>query len=179
MSNDQAETQRSVAESAATGKDPLAAIDQLMRTRREEDRESADRAAQMLADRSEFSDEFAVVCDREVRPAMEAVVERLRHNGGGGVIEERAADLARNQAHRLTLWMSFSGDIVGAPRPDRHPYLQLDATVGKRVVTVSEGDMWQGRGGGRSGKVAEWQLSEITQALVTGTILDIIRRAFH
>ena len=164
---------------SATGNDPLAEIDQLIRTRRDEDEESADRAAQVLADRSEFSDEFKRVCDVQVRPAMEAVIERLRKNGGGGVIEERAEDLARNQAHRLTLWMSLSGEIVGTPRPDRHPYLQLDATVAKRVVTVSEGDMWQGRGGGRSGKAGEWQLSEITTALVTETILGIIRRAFH
>jgi hypothetical protein len=164
---------------SATGNDPLAEIDKLMRTQRDEDQESADRAAQVLADRSEFSDEFARVCDVQVRPAMEAVIERLRQNGGGGVIEERAEDLARNQAHRLTLWMSFSGEIVGTPRPDRHPYLQLDATVAKRVVTVSEGDMWQGRGGGRSGKAGEWKLSEITAALVTETILEVIRRAFH
>lgn len=164
---------------SATGNDPLAEIDQLMRARRDEDRESADRAAQVLADRSEFSDEFVRVCDVQVRPAMEAVIERLRNNGGGGVIEERHEDLARNQAHRLTLWMSFSGEIVGTPRPDRHPYLQLDATVAKRAVTVSEGDMWQGRGGGRSGKAGEWQLSEITTALVTETILEIIRRAFQ
>jgi hypothetical protein len=164
---------------SATSNDPLVLIDQLMRARRDEDQETADRAAQVLADRSEFSDEFVRVCDAQVRPAMEAVLERLRHNGGGGVVEERAEDSARNQTHRLTLWMSFSGEIVGTPRPDRHPYLQLDATVAKRVVTVSEGDMWQGRGGGRSGKTGEWELSEITTAQVTATILEIIRRAFH
>ena len=163
----------------AAGNDPLAEIDQIMRTRRDEDRESADRAAHLLAERSEFSEEFVRVCEVQVRPAMEAVIERLRQNGGGGVIEERAEDLARNQAHRLTLWMSFKGEIVGTPRPDRNPYLQLDATVTKRVVTVSEGDMWQGHGGGRSGRTGEWQLSEITAALVTETILEIIRRAFH
>lgn len=164
---------------SATGGDPLAEIDDLMRTRRDEDQQSAERAAQVVADRSEFADEFVRVCQDQVRPAMEAVIERLRQNGGGGVIEERPENLARSQAHRLTLWMSFSGEIVGTPRPDRHPYLQLDANVAKRAVTVSEGDMWQGRGGGRSGKTGEWQLSDITTAQVTDNILEIIRRAFH
>lgn len=164
---------------SATGEDPLSEIDDLMRIRRDEDQTSADHAAQVLADRSEFSDEFVRVCQVQVRPAMEAVIERLRRNGGGGVIEERPENLARGQAHRLTLWMSFSGEIVGTPRPDRHPYLQLDADVAKRAVTVSEGDMWQGRGGGRSGKAGEWKLSEITSAQVTDKILEIIRRAFH
>ena len=164
---------------SATNKDPLAEIDDLMRTRRDEDQQSADRAAQVVADRSEFADEFGRVCKVQVRPAMTAVIERLRQNGGGGVIEERTEDLARKQPHRMTLWMSFSGEISGTPRPDRHPYLQLDATVAKRVVTVSEGDMWEGRGGGRSGRAGEWQLSEITPALVTDEILQIIRRAFH
>jgi hypothetical protein len=68
-------------------------------------------------------------------------------------------------------------EIEGSPRQDRHPYLQLDADVNKRSVVVSEGDVWQGRGGNRSRKVGEWRLSEITATLVTERALAIVRRS--
>ena len=83
------------------------------------------------------------------------------------------------QDHRLILWMSLEGEIVGTARVDRHPYLQLDANVTQRAVTVSEGDVWAGRGGNRSGPVAEWQLSEINTAKVTEEILAILHRSFQ
>lgn len=157
--------------------DPLAEIDQLMQNRLRQGREAADRGTQLLAARADFAAEFNRVCDQQVRPGMEAILERLRSNGGGGVIEERPEDISQHHTHRLTLWMSFMGEINGAPRQDRHPYLQLDAEVDKRSVTVSEGDMWQGHGGNRSGKSDEWQLEEITAARVTQELLAIIRRA--
>jgi hypothetical protein len=159
--------------------DPLAEIDQLMQNNLREEQEAAERDARLETDRSDFAAEFTRVCQRQVRPAMEAILERLRRNGGGGVIEERPEDVGQHHTHRLTLWMSFSGEITGAPRQDRHPYLQLDADVDKRSVTVSEGDMWQGQGGNRSGKFAEWKLVEITDARVTQEILAIIRRALR
>lgn len=157
--------------------DPLVEIDSLMQKRVDEGRESTARGAQLLADRSEFSSLFNTVCDEKVRPSMEAVVDRLRRNGGGGTIEELPEDESRRRGHRLTLWMSLEGEISGSPRPDRHPYLQLDADVDKRTVSVSEGDMWQGSGGNRSGRTAEWPLSEITPQLVTAEAIAILRRA--
>jgi hypothetical protein len=75
--------------------------------------------------------------------------------------------------------MSFSDEITGAPRQDRHPYLQLDAEIDRRSVTVSEGDMWRGHGGNRSGKSAEWQLTELSADRVIGELLGIIRRALR
>ncbi len=163
--------------SGSAAGDPLAEIDQLMQNRLRQEQEAADRSAQKETDRSDFAAEFTSICEQRVRPAMEAILERLRRNGGGGVIEERPDDAGQHHTHRLTLWMSFRGEITGAPRQDRHPYLQLDADVDKRSVTVSEGDMWQGHGGNRSGKFAEWQLVEITAARVTQETLAIIRRA--
>ena len=157
--------------------DPLAEIDQLMQNKQREEQEAAQRSAQLMTDRSDFAAEFTSVCEQQVRPAMEAILQRLRRNGGGGVIDERPEDVSQHQTHRLTLWMSYSGEITGAPRQDRHSYLQLDADVDKRSVIVSEGDMWQGHGGNRSGQFAEWQLVEITPARVTQEILAIIRRA--
>jgi hypothetical protein len=41
---------------------------------------------QLATDRSEFSTEFATVFEEQVRPPMEAIIDRLRRNGGDGVI---------------------------------------------------------------------------------------------
>jgi hypothetical protein len=165
------------ASGGAAEDDPLAEIDHLMRERLDDLRRSADESARLAADRSEFSSEFEAVCVAHVRPPMEEIIERLRRNGGGGLIAERPEDPSRQYTHRLTMWMSLSGEILGPPRQDRHPYLQLDADVEKRLVVVSEGDMWQGHGGNHAGRVAEWQLSEVTAALVTQEVLAILRRS--
>jgi hypothetical protein len=174
------ETQTSAGASpVATENDPLSEIDDLMQKRRDDQQASAIRSAQLTAERSEFSTQFARVCQEQIRPAMDAIIERLRHNGGDAVIEEHHADLGRHHDHRLTMWMSLHGQIVGTPRQDRHPYLQLDADVAKRNVTVSEGDVWEGHGGNRSGKIGQWLLSEITTSRVTEEILAVLRRAFQ
>jgi hypothetical protein len=161
----------------AASADPLAEIDHLLQKRQDDERRAAAHSAQAQTDRSDFSTDFTTTCEQQVRPPMEAILERLRRNGGGGVIQEAAEDESRHRRHRLTLWMSLSGEIDGSPRQDRHPYLQLDADVDKRSVVVSEGDMWQGHGGYRSGKVGEWRLSEITSALVTQQTVAILRRS--
>ena len=157
--------------------DPLLEIDRLMKKRVEDERELTERSVQLDAERSEFSALFATLCDDKVRPSMEAVIERLRRNGGGGTVEELGEDECVRRGHRLTLWMSLDGEIIGSPRKDRNPYLQLDADVGKRSVSVSEGDMWQGNGGNRSGRAAEWQISEITPELVTKEAIAVLRRS--
>jgi len=120
---------------------PLADIDRLMPKRRDDEQRSADQMAQLVTDRSEFSTELETVCEEQVRPAMEAIIDRLRRNGGDGVIVERPEDGRLKHDHRFALWMSLDGEITGAPREDRLPYLQLEADVDKRLVTVSEGDM--------------------------------------
>jgi hypothetical protein len=129
-----------------------------------------------VVDQTGFSVEFTRVCEHRVRPTMEAVIGRLRLHGGGGFIEEHAHDV-HHQARGLTLWMSLDGEITGTPRRDRHPYLELDADADRQMVTVSEGDMWQGRGGKRTGKAAEWLLSDITSTRVTEELVAILRRA--
>ncbi|MGD0945776.1 MAG: hypothetical protein ABR972_16130 [Acidimicrobiales bacterium] len=159
--------------------DPLAEIDRLIQKRRDDEQRSADQMAQLATDRSEFSTEFETVFEEQVRPSMEAIIDRLRRNGGDGVIVERPEDGRLKHNHLFTLWMSLDGEITGAPREDRLPYLQLEADVDKRLVTVSEGDMWEGHGGNRSGRVGEWKLSEITATLVTQEALAILRRSFH
>jgi hypothetical protein len=157
--------------------DPLAEIDALMQKRLDDEQRSADDSARVASDRSQFAAEFTALCAQRVRPPMEAILERLRQNGGGGRIDERPEDLTRHHSHRLTLWMSLRGEIIGAPRQDRHPYLELDANVDKRVVTISEGDMWSGHGGNRSGRVGQLPLADVTDTYIVAETLAIIRRS--
>lgn len=166
-------------EAALGADDPLVEIDKLMQGRQREQQQAEEHTAQLQAERSSFAREFTRVCQEQVRPAMEKVLERVRRNGGGGLIEERPGNIAQHQTHRLVLWVSFQDEIEGAPRQDRQPYLQLDAEADKMAVTVSEGDMWQGHGGNRSGRSAEWRLEDITADLVTQEILAIMRRALE
>jgi hypothetical protein len=73
--------------------------------------------------------------------------------------------------------MSLQGTIGDAPRPDRHPYLELEADVDRRLVQVSEGDMWRGGGGGRSGRVDALPLTGLTHDHITQELLRIARRS--
>ena len=148
-----------------------------MRRHREAEEEAAQKTARVFAERSEFAAQFTAACDDHVRPPMEAILERLRVDGGDGVIVERPEDLAARRWHRLTLWMSINGPISGTPWPDRYPYLQLDADVDRRAVKVSEGDMWLGHGGNRSGPVATWRLSEMTADAVTDAAIATLGRS--
>lgn len=73
--------------------------------------------------------------------------------------------------------MSLEGEIVGDPRSDREPYLQLEANVSSRDIEISERDMWRGAGGKHSGPLGHWQLSELTQERVIQELLAIARRS--
>ena len=161
----------------AAAVDRLAELDSIVAGVAEKDRESAERSAHVLEDQEKFLAAFHNVCEGEVRPAMQAVLERLQHAGGGGVIEEHQGGEPRFPEPGFTLWMSLKGEIVGGPRPDRHPYLQLEADVARRQVQVSEGDIWRGAGGGRSGRIGVWQLSELTSDRVIQELVAIARRA--
>lgn len=122
-------------------------------------------------------DDFAAACETDVLPAMGAVLERLRQLGGDGLIVEHPGGETRFPNRRLTLWMSLKGEIVGEPREDRHPYLQLEADVEQRKVQVNEGDMWRGGGGHSSGRAGLWEVSDLTRQRVTEELLAIARRA--
>jgi hypothetical protein len=124
-----------------------------------------------------FLDDFAAACETEVRPAMEAVLERLRELGGGGLVEEHPGGEARFPKPRIALWMSLKGELVGEPRLDRYPYLQLEADPEGRKVQVDEGDMWRGAGGHSSGRVGAWDVAGLTRRRVTEELLAIARRA--
>lgn len=138
---------------APVGGDPLAEIDTILAELTQRDRQSAEYSAHQLDVEQGFLVEFRKACQHEVRPAMEAVLQRLKRNGGGGVIEAHEGGEPRAPTPRLVLWMSLEGELAGEPRADRHPYLQLDAEVSKQQVEVSEGTMWHGARGRHSGRI--------------------------
>jgi hypothetical protein len=108
-----------------------------------------------------------------IKPAMEQLVQRLRKDGGGGLIWEGGSRTMYRP--RLVLWMSLDGEIIGEPRQDLNPYLQLDADVAHRRIDVWEGDMWQKQGTSRS--TAPWQLIDISTKSVTERAVAILERA--
>jgi len=159
--------------------DPLAGFGPILAAVAQRDRDVADASAGRLDAGRKFLDDFNAACQTEVRPAMDAVVERLRQLGGDGLVEEHPGGEARFTNPRLALWMSLRGEIVGEPRLDRYPYLLLEADVEGRKVQVDEGDMWRGAGGNTSRRVGAWEVSELTRQRVTAALLAIARRAAH
>jgi len=161
----------------SSGADPrLEEVDRIMADLGERDRRSAVAAAAVADGVHGFMAEFETMCRREARPAMEAVIERLKSDGGGGLIEEHVGGETRVSTPRLTVWLSLQGDIQGTPRPDRHPYLQLDADAKERNVRVSEGDMWGGSEGGHSGRIDSWEIADVSYDRVLLELIAIIRR---
>ena len=161
------------AESAWT--DALSEVDRIFEMRSRGIRGAAQRESDESSERTRLGAEFADVCERQILPAMWAFLERLRKNGGGGLLEEHEGIQGAGVAPRVRLWMSLSGELIGRPRGDQHPYLELDYDVARRQVNVFEGDMWKGRG--TSGPVGTWMVAEITSAMVTESLIGILRRA--
>lgn len=157
--------------------DPLEEIDRILRERARAIRAMTEQVAEWQAERLAFLDAFAAKCEREIAPAMEAIVTRMRHNGGGGLVDYQPHGGRTNTAPRLTLWMSLEGEITGTPRQDRHPYVQLDADTATKKVKVSEGDMWEGRGTHHSGPLGLWELAALTAEAVIAEVLGTLRRA--
>ncbi len=161
------------AESAST--EALSEVDHIFEMRSRRIRGAAQRQSDESTERARLGAEFSDVCERQILPAMWEFLKRLRKNGGGGLLEEREGIQGAGVAPRVRLWMSLSGELIGRPRGDQHPYLQLDYDIARQQVNVFEGDMWKGRG--TSGPVGAWTVAEITNALVTESLLGILRRA--
>jgi hypothetical protein len=159
----------------SSSNDPLDEVDEIFAIRSQGLDQSAESQSQARSERTRLQEEFAAVCGEEIRPAMQAFLERLRQNGGSGLLEERDGIEGAGVAPRIRLWMSLSGEIIGRPRRDQHPYLQLDFDIIKRRVMVAEGDVW--RGHGSSGQVGTWNASEITGDMVVRSLVGVLRRA--
>ncbi len=160
----------------ATADEVLAAFGPLLAAVAQRDRDSAELSAERQAAGQKFLADFARACETEVKPAMNAVLQRLRQLGGDALIEEHPGGEARFTKPRIALWMSLEGE-VGVPRLDRHPYLLLEADIEARKVQVDEGDMWKGAGGNSSGRVGKWEVSELTSDRVLRELLAIAQRA--
>ena len=155
--------------------DLLGEVDRIFELRSRGLGATGERQLDFDAERIRLQEEFASVCAFTIRPAMQSFLDRLRVNGGGGLLEERADVQGAGVAARIRLWMSLSGELIGRPRQDQHPYLQLDLDVVEQHVNVAEGDMWKGHG--TSGPVGFWIASEITTARVMQSLIGVLRRA--
>jgi hypothetical protein len=156
--------------------DSLDEIERILKELVKQDRRSSERAAYEDDVKRTFLADFAHACDHEVRPAMEAVLDRLQRSGGGGVIETNSGGDPRIRSARIALWMSLEGEILDHPHPDRHPYLQFEADPGRRRVDVSEGDMSHSPATS-GGRADVWTLAELTSERVTHELLTIVRRS--
>ncbi|HEY5026171.1 MAG TPA: hypothetical protein VII76_14440 [Acidimicrobiales bacterium] len=154
---------------------PLDEVDRIFEGRVQGLSHGSERQARIDTENIRLRQEFSALCASTVRPAMESFLERVRVHGGGGLIEERSGVEHAGVSPRIRLWMSLSGELIGRPRRDQHPYLQLDLDVERQEVTLEAGDMWKGHGS--SGPVGVWIASEITGAMVTQSLVDVLRRA--
>ena len=123
--------------------DSLRQIDQIVGNWSHLVQESAEEQAHVEVERVQFLKEFQDLTDSVIRPTMEMAIERLRTDGGDGLIEEHHLDALHKP--RVTLWMSMQGEVA-SPRQDLNPFLQLDADVANKRITVWEGDMVKIRG---------------------------------
>lgn len=160
----------------ATADDLLADFDPIVAAVAQRKSDSAHVSAERFAAGQKFLADFTTACESDVRPAMKAVLEHVRNLGGGGLVEEHPGGEARFTRPSICLWMSFDGEVE-VPRPDRYPYLSLEADVESRKVQVNEGDMWRGAGGNTSGRAGTWDVSELTGARITKELLTIAQRA--
>ena len=151
----------------------LRPIDDLLSDHRLRQKERAAVAEHMRRERERFVLSARHTLEQVVKPALVDIAERLRIDGGDGLVEEHPAE--GRHGHRMMLWMSVDGLMVRAPRVDRNPYLQLEVDDAARQLTVWEGDMWDGLGASR--KANPITLDELTAELVTTRAVDVLRRA--
>jgi hypothetical protein len=168
--------------SVATGEarqpaDPLHEVDEILNERRARIREAQAQTERTQSIEQEFLRQFHDLCDREVAPAMQAVLDRLRHDGGGGLIQTHPGGEPRFSKPSVTLWMSLEGEIIGSPREDRDPYFRIDADPAHLHVEVRQGDMWEGGGTHSSGPVETWRIEDTTFDRVELAILRVLRAA--
>jgi hypothetical protein len=153
--------------------DSLAEIDQVLNRWSSRERARSDEHEHAAAEKEKFLQDFAAISQSVIRPSMEAVIERLRKDGGDGAIEERGSDPSHSP--RVILWMSLRGEIPAEPHQDRNPFLQLDADATRRRVDIWEGDMWEKQGS--SAAASPWELADISPASVTARTVGILERA--
>ena len=153
--------------------DSGAVIDEILDHWAGRERKWAEERLETKTARERFLQDFKEISQNTIKPAMEAVVQRLEKDGGGGIVWD--GESRTTHRPRLILWMSLEGEITGTPRQDRNPYLQLDANVIYRRIDVWEGDMWEKLGTSRA--TSPWELSQISSESITERIMGILEQA--
>ena len=121
----------------------------------------------------QFFHEFQHLTISVIRPTMERAIERLRKDGGDGLIEEGNLNVLHRP--RVVLWMSMEGEIAAHPRQDLNPFLRFDADAVHRCIDVWEGDMVAREGTSRP--TAPLAMSDVTSEAVMERIVEVLRRA--
>lgn len=160
-------------EASLASSDSLTEIDEIVHDWSERHHEEAERNSKVADERKQFLQDFERLSVSVIQPTMQAAVDRLERDGGGGLVEEHQG--VGGHGPRVTLWMALEGAISGDPREDRNPYLRLDADIPHRMVTVWEGDMWENKGG--SGASTPWELGEVSAEGISKRVVGILKRA--
>ena len=153
--------------------DSVGGIDRILGEWTDREEEFAKKADEAKAGREEFLDRFRDVMGCVIKPAMEAIVQRLEEDGGDGAIWE--GDSEAMHRPRVILWMSLKGKMSNSPRQDRNPYLQLDLDMARHQIDVWEGDMWENTGVSRA--TDPWDLRDITPEKINRAVMGILDRA--
>ena len=126
-----------------------------------------------MAEEEKFLNDFREISGRVIKPAMEAVVQRLQRDGGDEMIWDGEPDAMHRP--RVILWMSLKGKDDGPPRQDLNPYLQLDVDTPHRRIDIWEGDTWEHAGVSRA--TTPWHLTDISTESVNRRVMGILDRA--
>ena len=153
--------------------DSVGGIDRILGEWTDRQEDFARKASEAQAERDEFLDSFSQIMRGAIKPAMEAIVQRLEEDGGDGMIWEGESEAM--QRPRVILWMSLKGKMSASPRQDRNPYLQLDVDVARHRIDVWEGDMWENSVVSRA--TAPWDLEDITPETIDRAVMGILDRA--
>jgi hypothetical protein len=153
--------------------DSLKAIDELVADYRVEEQALEHAVAVAASQRTAFVEAATSALRHVVKPLFDTVASRLANDGGDGRVD--VSDSEGRHGLRITLWMSLDGPIVGTPRQDLNPYVQLDLDAERRQVRVWEGDMWRGLGTSRPGSPLTEH--DLTEEVVLARTMEVLRRA--
>jgi hypothetical protein len=136
----------------------------------------AARMRQVKADEVAFLDGFANLRRSVVRPVFEAVGAVLKARGHDFSIaeDEYAFEQGGNTTEaRISIRILPAGPDGAAPRPEQCPSLAFATRYYNRVVEIHSGSLVS-RSDGSAGPRGEYQLAQVTSALVKSELLKLV-----